>query len=562
MGQAQESSHLQRIATLEQRLAQLARIIEISQTLNTTLELDPLLETIVQAAAELTGTIGCGILLLDQTTGELRFRVATGPNRDGIIGRPVPVEASIAGWILRHNEPLLVTDAQNDPRFFRGIDEATDFQTTSIMGVPLQAKGQVIGVLEAVNKKTGQVMTQADLDVLKVLADQAAVAIENAQLYDGIRRMKEFNEALVQDLAEGIIVTDAEGTMTFLNPAFANLLGYSSEELLGANWELIVPPDQLPIVQEAFSRRKRGQADRYKLELRCKDGRRTPVLVSGSPRFDPGGQRFTGSIAVFTDITQTIAHERIEQELALAWQIQSSFLPERVPEIPGWQLTATLEPARQTSGDFYDLIPLPNGRWGVLIADVAGKGMGAALYMAVSRTLLRTYAVEFHADPQFMFRAANLRIMRDSEAELFVTAFYGVLDPLSGEFTYCNAGHNPPYLLRSVDPDAIQALSRTGLPLGIFEDLAWEQRTVRLAPGDLLVLYTDGITDAEDKSGRWFGQERLLGTARAHHGRPAAEIQSALMAQLRTFTGAMPRDLRDDIAIVVIAREVATGPDQ
>jgi sigma-B regulation protein RsbU (phosphoserine phosphatase) len=550
--QGAEKRLSEKLTAMEQRIAHLERIIEISHTLNTIFDLSSLLELIVQAATELTQTMGCGVLLLDQETGDLQFRVATGPNKDGLVGRSVPVDNSIAGWILRQNKPLLVRDPQQDPRFFRGMDEATDFETRSIIGVPLQVKGQTIGVLEAVNKMEDQEMTWADVEVLNVLADQAAVAIENARLYTDLRRVKEFNEGLVQSIADGIIVTNAPGYITFVNPALVAMLGYAAEELVGQHWKAIIPPDQHVIVEAASERRQRGETDRYRLELVGKDGRRTPVLVSGTPRIDIEDGRFAGSIAVFTDITQALAHEKVEQELVLASQIQASFLPDRVPDVPGWELAATLEPARQTSGDFYDLIPLPNERLGVLVADVAGKGMGAALYMAVSRTLLRTYAVEFHTEPELMFRAANLRILRDSHADLFVTAFYGVLDPATGVLTYCNAGHNPPYILRAVNGDATLALSRTGLPLGIFEELTWNQRTAQLAPGDLLILYTDGITDAEDENGRFFGSEKLLEVARKCRERSAQAVQNTLMAEVREFMGGTPQG--DDIALIAIVR--------
>jgi sigma-B regulation protein RsbU (phosphoserine phosphatase) len=180
------------------------------------------------------------------------------------------------------------------------------------------------------------------------------------------------------------------------------------------------------------------------------------------------------------------------------------------------------------------------------------------LYMAVSRTLLRTYAVEFHSQPELAFRAANSRILADTHVDLFVTVFYGVLDPVAGRFTYCNAGHSPPYLFRANGDDAVEALDRTGLPLGVFGDLTWEQKTVQIAPGDLLVLYTDGITDAEDGDGRFFGHERLRWITRRNVGRSAQEVQDALMNEVHQFIGDTSQVQHDDIALVVVAR---TAPE-
>ena len=252
---------------------------------------------------------------------------------------------------------------------------------------------------------------------------------------------------------------------------------------------------------------------------------------------------------------QTLAHQRVEHELALAGQIQASFLPTALPSIPGWQLAAALEPARETCGDFYDVIPLPNGRFGILIADVADKGMGAALYMALSRTLIRTYAMQYHARPDYVMRVANRRILMDTDpqASMFVTAFYGILDPATGMLTYCNAGHNPPYLLNRQDGEGVRALSKTGMALGVVEAMTWEQAAVGMAPGDLLVLYTDGVTDAENEQSTFFGQERLLEVLRTNQERPAQDIQDTLIANIHDFVGHAPQF--DDIALVVIVRE-------
>jgi serine phosphatase RsbU (regulator of sigma subunit)/DNA-binding NarL/FixJ family response regulator len=250
---------------------------------------------------------------------------------------------------------------------------------------------------------------------------------------------------------------------------------------------------------------------------------------------------------------QTLARQRVAQELALAGQIQASFLPDALPDVPGWQLAAMLEPARETSGDFYDFIPLSNGRLGILVADVAEKGMGAALYMALCRTLIRTYAAEHDTRPDLVLGATNRRILMDARANMFVTVFYGILDPASGTLTYGNAGHNPPYLLSSQNRDMVQELRGTGMALGVVEDVTWKQDTVRLAPGDVLLLYSDGITEAQDQQEAFFGEKRLLQAAQANLGHSAQDIQDALIAEVREFVGEAPQF--DDITLMVVGRD-------
>jgi sigma-B regulation protein RsbU (phosphoserine phosphatase) len=247
------------------------------------------------------------------------------------------------------------------------------------------------------------------------------------------------------------------------------------------------------------------------------------------------------------------ANRKMAQELALAGEVQSSFLPHDLPEIPGWQLAATLRPARETSGDFYDVISLPDRRLGIVVADVCDKGAGAALYMALSWTLIRTYAVEYPAQPEIVFRAVNRRIARDTTTKHFVTVMYGILDLDTGALVYCNAGHWGPYLVRAHDDGDVRRLIRTGIPLGIFEDQTWEQGYAQLSPGDVLVLYTDGITEAPDAQGAFLGEDRLLASVRSNLGRPAGEIQDAILEDVQRFMGDTPPS--DDMALVVLTRD-------
>ena len=153
------------------------------------------------------------------------------------------------------------------------------------------------------------------------------------------------------------------------------------------------------------------------------------------------------------------------------------------------------------------------------------------------------------------FRAANRRMWLDTQEELFITAFYGVLDPFSGSLTYCNAGHNPPYLLNGQNGGEAQELAKTGMVLGVMDDVTWEQRTIQLNPGDLLVLYTDGVTDAENGQGDYFGTERLLQAVKTYRERSTQEMQEALMAEIHKLVGDAPQF--DDITLTIAKGEAA-----
>jgi serine phosphatase RsbU (regulator of sigma subunit) len=249
---------------------------------------------------------------------------------------------------------------------------------------------------------------------------------------------------------------------------------------------------------------------------------------------------------------QSLEFQQISQELQIAGQIQSSFLPNVFPSIQGWQLAVTLLPAGETSGDFFDVFELSDGRLGILVADVADKGLGSALYMALCRTLIRTYAEEYDAEPEVVFYAANNRILKDARANLFVTAFYGILDPKEGLLTYCNAGHNPPFLISHSDNSNITALQRTGIAIGIENNSTWTTESIAINPGDILLLYTDGIPDAQDDQGHFFDDEAIIEITLANSDKFAHEIQSAIIEAVQDFAGNTPQF--DDITLMVLMR--------
>jgi len=249
---------------------------------------------------------------------------------------------------------------------------------------------------------------------------------------------------------------------------------------------------------------------------------------------------------------QAIEFNKMSEQLKLAGDIQASLLPFSFPDMPGWQLAVTLDPVGETSGDFFDIIPLDDNRIGFLIADVLDKGFGPALYMTLSRTLIRTYATEFDLQPDLVFFATNERILRDTRANLFVTVFFGVVDLTTGEMTYSNAGHNPPYIIASQDEKEPIALDTTGFPIGVDEDATWTRETVNIHPGDSLILYTDGVPDAQNPEGEFYKQKSLVKVATENFGQSAEAMQKSILDSVYDFVSdAQPFD---DITLMILVR--------
>jgi predicted ATPase/transcriptional regulator with XRE-family HTH domain len=236
------------------------------------------------------------------------------------------------------------------------------------------------------------------------------------------------------------------------------------------------------------------------------------------------------------------------RELRFAAEIQAGLLPAALPQPSGWQLAALLLPARETSGDFYDCIALPDGRLVLVIADVAGKGLGAALYMATARAILRSLLSFGTTAPAMLLAELNARLLEDTTASLFITTFIGLLDPADGTLTYANAGHPPPLLL-SAGGHHPQPLNPTGLVLGIENAATWRDEQCALTPGAQLLLYTDGVTEAQDAAGEFFENERLLAVLRTGD---AATLIATVHAAVTAFAGSAPQ--YDDITLLAVGR--------
>jgi serine phosphatase RsbU (regulator of sigma subunit) len=232
-----------------------------------------------------------------------------------------------------------------------------------------------------------------------------------------------------------------------------------------------------------------------------------------------------------------------------AAQIQQSILPPPLPRegaATRIDLHAEMHPAREIGGDFYDFFLIGEDRLAVTVADVSGKGIPAALFMAVSRTVLR--GGERGDDMATDMEGANRLLAAENAAAMFVTAFHGVLDLKSGALRYCNAGHNPPYVLRA-NGDR-ETLKATGIPFGVMEDMPYRIAEMRLAPGDALFLFSDGITEAFNPEAEEFGTERLEAALEAARDTDAAGLVTAVLAATNAFAAGAEQS--DDITVLAL----------
>jgi serine phosphatase RsbU (regulator of sigma subunit)/anti-sigma regulatory factor (Ser/Thr protein kinase) len=244
---------------------------------------------------------------------------------------------------------------------------------------------------------------------------------------------------------------------------------------------------------------------------------------------------------------EAATRQRFEQELEVARLIQQNFLPKELPDLPGWQIAAYYRPAREVGGDFYDVIPLSDGRVAFVVGDVTDKGVPAALVMSATRSVLRASAQRL-IEPGVVLERVNELLCPDMPPKMFVTCLYGVLDPASGHLRFANAGHDLPYVKTA---HGVVELRARGMPLGLMPGMDYEEKDTVLAPGDSVLLHSDGIVEAHDPDRGMFGFPRLKETVAQNTGGQA--LIDRVIAELEAFTGS-GAEQEDDITMVTLER--------
>jgi serine phosphatase RsbU (regulator of sigma subunit) len=280
----------------------------------------------------------------------------------------------------------------------------------------------------------------------------------------------------------------------------------------------------------------------------------SPHLVRDFGRDDLNLLTVLGNVAA-----NRIEHERLEQvehaqqllerDLEQAAEIQSVLLPAGAPDLPGVELAGENSACRGVGGDYYDFLPYPDGRVALILGDVSGKGIPAALLMASLQARIQTLSAE-PFEPQRILARLNRALAEFSPENRFISLFFCLLDPATGEISYSNAGHNPPVLIRA--DGSVELLEAGGMVLGIFPEAEYEGRLAHLAPGDLLALYSDGLTEARSPGDEEFGEQRLEELLRGARERPVPEILALIRETVRGWREGAPPE--DDETIVLARR--------
>jgi len=369
---------------------------------------------------------------------------------------------------------------------------------------------------------------------------------------DALRRSREKYRRIVDTANEGIWALDDNRRTSFVNTRMAEMLGYTAEEMIGKEIRYFLfdgdMANHLMVMEE-------GQDRQYEQRWRRRDGQEIWTIVS-SQTIISDKQQSCGSFAMLTDITERKKNEQLMLEKAqtdkvfeIAQNIQQSFLPDCPWQLEGVYMACRCEPAAHVGGDYYDFFVPQEGVLDVVIADITGHNVGSALLMSETHIVLRALA-HISRTPAQLLAEANHHLYEDLlKAELQISMFYARFNSTSRCITYASAGHNRP-LLYSARTGRFTDLDAEGMILGVMHQVDFEEKAVQVSSGDLLFMYTDGVTDTEDRLGRFFGVERLKTAIASRSGSHPQEIITHVSHELKQFAEDKTRS--DDVAMFAI----------
>lgn len=524
------------------------------------------------------------LMLLDYKTQQLTVQAARGLPNNLVKSMAQPVGEGVAGWVAQHQKPLLLERIQEDYRF-RALHSRPEIACS--LSIPLRTRDRLIGVMNLARVIGQPSFRQEQAELLETVANQLAIAIERMRLHQEMKKrslqlttLMEIGKTITSMLDLGVVseqiavqtrnLVRAERTFLFYYDPMNDRVRFGAQSGCDAATQDALMPCARDLAlaaarnnrlttgaetQAHAGRARRGQSGSrrgvgehwFAVPFRQR-GHRIGVAVvvpMQGVEADPDApellEQFGSLAGVAIQNARTYNRQR-----AIASVIQESMLTTGPVDFPGVEIAHRLIPEHEIGGDYYDFIPLEDGKLGVVMADVSGSSVRAAAYTLVGKHALRAYAHEYPC-PAEVLRRLNHMICAESDVEIFISVFYGIIDTAAHRLTYAMAGHEPPVLLRGATRNT-ELLKADGLLVGVEPDVAFERRTHTFRPGDMLMLYTDGLTDAPFR-GRRFGLKRLRDFLRRSAERPVQDIVDGMVTSRMRFS---QNRITDDMSLVLI----------
>lgn len=563
----------------------LSALVEIGRETSAILSLDDLLERIAEHTKRFIDYQIFAILLIDEDAGDLYFRFTLG-YPEGVRGKRIPLGEGLVGQAAARREPVLVPDVSKDRRYIDVVEGVR-----SELAIPLIARNKVVGVLDIESPLPNYFKPQHQ-KVLTLLASQLAIAIDNANLYESLVAKSEMLETLHDIGKELSSILDLEQLLkrvaellrrVFNYHIFSIMLVDEEEQVLKARLSVKYNRDAVEKSKVPLGKGLVGNAVTKKKALRINDVSKDPRYIQVIPdtrsemvvpliykdkaigAFDlqsPFLNYFTAfheqalmtlasHVAVAIENARlyervVAAEAKLDRELKIAREIQYSLIPDKFPDVPGITFAAEFRPARILGGDLYDFFSYGDDSVAIAIGDVSGKGAPAALYMALTSGILRTRAGR-KLPPAEMLRLVNKSLRQRVIEGKFMTLCYVVYDAGKRNLRLANSGSPPPFLCRG---GTAEVLTVEGFPLGMFDNAEYQEREVMIEPGDVLVFYTDGLSEARDIRGEEFGGERLKAVLEKNYKMEPRKLIDRIFDQIEKFC--VDSRKFDDQTIVVL----------
>ncbi|MEN6371973.1 MAG: SpoIIE family protein phosphatase [Armatimonadota bacterium] len=574
------ASDLELIEVANRRIQELSIVNKISEAVISTLDLKQLLELAIEQCLFAIGATVGSIMLLDDDAKTLTIKSAKGLSQKVVESASTAVGEGIAGWVAQHGKPVLVHDAHQDPRF--RMNRYRD-DITSAMSVPLKARGRVIGVINTSTVELGRRFGPAEVEFLSTIANQVALAIDNAQLYERLSRrttelssLLQMSEAITSTLElHEILSLLSEKFLAMPNADAGVLLAYDADTgrfrcldghgLRERDRESAYLQLALPIAKGALAASgplccELSQDSPYMSDVAEIEGLISAVciplpaagsVVGVAGIFSRKPHAFSQAELVMLGAFAKLAGVAIHNALIYKhkYDIAHSLQFQLVPAVPltmeGLDIGHKFLPAREVGGDYYDIISVATGKVGIVIADVTGNSVPAAMYISMVKHVLRAYAVEDNP-PADVLRRLNRFACEATRPDVFISLFYGVFDASDRSFRYVSAGHEPPILVRQ--NGFVERLQADGLLIGVKPDVEYEEKKIFFDSGSTLVLFTDGVIDSAAVDNR-FDASDITEAVADNPLKSAQELADNIYARLMDISAA---ETHDDVALIVL----------